>query len=829
MEDEDNGDDHPDAEADAPEDFAEITGEEPGENREEEPAETDSDDGEEPRGEKRIVETSTSVETLGGDEADDAARNRSQLLRHYKIQEVIKRRQVMLVQVSKEERGNKGAALTTYLSLAGRYCVLMPNTARGGGISRKISNPSDRRRLKKIVSELEIPEGMAVIVRTAGSQRSKAEIRRDYDYLLRLWNDIREETLQSTAPALIHEEGNLIKRSIRDLYTRDMDDIHVEGEEGYKAAKAFMKSLMPSHARKVQLYKDETIPLFHRYQVENQLDAIHEATVGLRSGGYIVINQTEALVAIDVNSGKATRERHIEETALKTNTEAAEEVARQLRLRDLAGLIVIDFIDMEENRHNRQVENKLKEAMKSDRARIQLGRISPFGLLEMSRQRLRPSLFESSTRVCPRCAGSGHIRATDTSALHVIRALEDEGIKRGPGEIHVALPGSVALFLLNRMRKRLAELEDRYGFRVEVTSDDGLVEPDYRLERRSSRLPESEEVGAAPQPEPATAPAAADEEETGKKRRGRRRRKKPDLAEQTAESPAEVAAATEDDADDETEAPEAEAAVAVGEDEAETKPKKRRRRGKRGGRRRSKRSQEMGQETGQEAGESDQAEPHTDMGGEAPAPSREEAPSDALPAEEAPAEESMSEEIPARDTQAEAEGEKPKPKRRSRRKPAAKKKAEAEAPGEEQAEAASATDVESEEKAPAKPASKRPARTRKKTEAAADAGTQPSKSEAPEAAPAESGAAKPDKPKRARRSPKSRSGDSKAAAETKEPTVGASQESAESESVERQPAGNGPAAEPPAEPKTPRDEREGTSSEPGEQPRKRGWWNLLGN
>ncbi len=337
------------------------------------------------------------VETLGGDEFEDAERQRSRAHRHYKIQEVIKRRQIMLVQVTKEERGNKGAALTTYLSLAGRYCVLMPNTARGGGVSRKITNLGDRRRLKEILEELDIPEGMGVIVRTAGAERSKAEIKRDYEYLLRLWNEIRDLTLRSTAPALIYEEGDLIKRSIRDLYTRDIDEVLVEGEDGYRTAKAFMKMLMPSHAKRVQPYRDPQIGLLHRFQVESQIDAIHSPIVQLRSGGYVVIDQTEALVAIDVNSGRSTRERNIEETALRTNLEAAEEIARQLRLRDLAGLIVIDFIDMEEHRNQGAVERRLKEALKSDRARIQVGRISPFGLLEMSRQRLRPSLVEAST------------------------------------------------------------------------------------------------------------------------------------------------------------------------------------------------------------------------------------------------------------------------------------------------------------------------------------------------------------------------------------------------------------------------------------------------
>ncbi|MGH7037597.1 MAG: Rne/Rng family ribonuclease, partial [Stellaceae bacterium] len=435
-----------------------------------------------PADSERVVESET-VETIGGDELDDAETHRSRPLRSYKIQEVIKRRQIMLVQVSKEERGNKGAALTTYLSLAGRYCVLMPNTGRGGGVSRKITSMTDRRRLKEILEDLDIPEGMGVIVRTAGAERSKAEIKRDYEYLLRLWNEIREMTLHSTAPTLIYEEGNLIKRSIRDLYTRDLDEVLVEGEEGYRTAKDFMKMLMPSHARRVQPYRDPQIGLFHRFQVESQIDAIHSPIVQLRSGGYLVLNQTEALVAIDVNSGRATRERNIEETALRTNLEAAEEIARQLRLRDLAGLIVIDFIDMEEHRNQSAVERRLKEALKNDRARIQVGRISPFGLLEMSRQRLRPSLAEASTQPCPHCGGTGFIRSTESTALHVLRSIEEEGIRRRSAEVCVYVPTLVALYILNQKRDSLTRLEARYGLHVLVARDDALIPPAFRLER----------------------------------------------------------------------------------------------------------------------------------------------------------------------------------------------------------------------------------------------------------------------------------------------------------------------------------------------------------
>ncbi|HEY0918001.1 Rne/Rng family ribonuclease, partial [Devosia sp.] len=431
-------------------------------------------------------------DVVGGDEVEEVQRRRTRPLRSYKIQEVIKRRQIMLVQVTKEERGNKGAALTTYLSLPGRYCVLMPNTGRGGGISRKITNPLDRKRLKEILSELDIPDGMAVILRTAGLERSKQEIKRDLEYLLRLWDDIREQTLQSSAPCLIYEEANLIKRAIRDLYGNDIDEIWVEGNAGYHTAKEFMRMLMPSHVKRVQPYKEEAIPLFHRYQVETQIDAIHSPIVHLRSGGYIVINPTEALVAIDVNSGKSTRERNIEETAFKTNLEAAEEVARQLRLRDLAGLIVIDFIDMEEPRNNATVERRLKEAMKTDRARIQLGRISAFGLLELSRQRLRPSLLETNFERCPHCSGAGVIRSVESASLHVLRAIEEEGIRKRSAEITVYVPTSIALYILNQKRTDLARIEYKYGFRVLLLADDTLIAPDLRLERVKAKQPGDE-------------------------------------------------------------------------------------------------------------------------------------------------------------------------------------------------------------------------------------------------------------------------------------------------------------------------------------------------
>ncbi len=431
-------------------------------------------------------------ETVGGDgEHGDDRRDRRippRFLRNYKIQEVIKRRQILLVQVVKEERGTKGAALTTYLSLAGRYCVLMPNSPRGGGISRKITSAADRRRLKEITAELEIPRGMGLIVRTAGANRPKPEIKRDCEYLLRLWDDIREHTMRSVAPALIYEEASLIKRAIRDVYSRDLDEIVVDGEDGWKAARDFMRMLMPSHARKVQMWRDSQT-LFARHQVDAQLDAMLMPTVQLRSGGYLVINQTEALVAIDVNSGRSTRERGIEETALKTNLEAADEVARQLRLRDLAGLIVIDFIDMEAKKHNAMVERRLKEALKNDRARIQVGHISHFGLMEMSRQRLRPSLAETSFTPCPHCGGSGHVRSIESSAIHVLRQIEEEGAKRRSAEVVCYAATPIALYILNHKRQRLSEVEARHGLHVAFAADDTLVPPEIRIDRVRAAVP----------------------------------------------------------------------------------------------------------------------------------------------------------------------------------------------------------------------------------------------------------------------------------------------------------------------------------------------------
>jgi ribonuclease E len=444
------------------------------------------------------------VESVGGADALEEAQERMpRFRRQYKIQEVIKRRQVMLVQVVKEERGTKGAALTTYLSLAGRYSVLMPNTARGGGISRKITSAEDRGRLKEIAQDLEVPQGMGVILRTAGASRTKTEVKRDFEYLLRLWETVRDLTLKSMAPKLVYEEGSLTKRSIRDLYSKDIDEIIVSGEEGYKEAREFMRMLMPSHAKHVKLYKD-TQPLFTRYGIESQLDAMFSPVVQLRSGGYIVINQAEALVAIDVNSGRATREHHIEDTALKTNGEAAEEIARQLRLRDLAGLIVIDFIDMDEARNNRTVERRLKEALKHDRARIQVGHISHFGLLEMSRQRIRTSVLESSTEKCPVCGGSGHVRSVSSVALQLLRAIEEMLNKGATHNLIVRTRSEVALYVLNHKRAHLRTLEERFRITITISADATVnAQVSYIIDRGEQvHTPEAAKtLAAAAQPE----------------------------------------------------------------------------------------------------------------------------------------------------------------------------------------------------------------------------------------------------------------------------------------------------------------------------------------
>ncbi len=469
------------------------------------------------------------VDQVGAEDAmEEVPHRRYPRRRSYKIQEVIKRRQVLLVQVVKEERGTKGAALTTYLSLAGRYCVLMPNTARGGGISRKITDAGDRRRLKDVARDIEIPEGMGLIVRTAGAQRTKAEIKRDYDYLTRLWENVRDLTLKSTAPALVYEEGNLIKRAIRDLYTKEVDEVLVEGDDGYREAKEFMKMLMPSHARNVKPYKD-TRPLFARSLVEGQLDALFSPVVTLPSGGYLVLNQTEALVSIDINSGKSTREHSIEDTALRTNLEAADEIARQLRLRDLAGLIVIDFIDMEEKRNNRAVERRVKESLKHDRARIQVGRISHFGLLEMSRQRLRQGMLEGSTRPCPHCEGTGRIRSIASCALAVLREIEESLTRRKAEALTVKCHPEVAFYILNEKREHLLGLENGFVASIYLQAEEEMKSADSQIERDASRMAPARKATTATvqmdsallkEPDEEAAPEAEAEAEVGGGGRG---------------------------------------------------------------------------------------------------------------------------------------------------------------------------------------------------------------------------------------------------------------------------------------------------------------------
>ncbi|KAA8610978.1 Rne/Rng family ribonuclease [Salipiger aestuarii] len=561
-----------------------------------------------------------SIESVADDDTEEDIRpKRKPRPRKYKIQEVVKVRQILLVQVVKEERGNKGAALTTYLSLAGRYCVLMPNTARGGGISRKITNAADRSKLKQIATEIDVPRGAGLIIRTAGAKRTKTEIKRDYEYLQRLWEQIRELTLKSIAPAKIYEEGDLIKRSIRDLYNREIDEVHVEGEKGYRIAKDFMKMIMPSHAKNVKQYA-ETMPLFARYQVESYLSSMFNPTVQLKSGGYIVIGVTEALVAIDVNSGRATKEGSIEETALKTNLEAAEEVARQLRLRDLAGLIVIDFIDMDERKNNTAVEKKIKDKLKTDRARIQVGRISGFGLLEMSRQRLRPGMIEATTQPCHACHGTGLVRSDDNMALNILRQVEEEGTRGRSREVLLKCPVSIANYLMNQKREHIAMIEARYGMSVRIEGDVHLVSPDFSMEKfktATRTVPEivapvvsvdttlmddidedfdtteddietetEEETQAAPAPSPET---DSDTDEDGKPRKRRRRRRRSrskskengsdetgdefEDASADAGTPGETAAEPAAGADDAANGADNTAEEATGETE-ETKPKR---------------------------------------------------------------------------------------------------------------------------------------------------------------------------------------------------------------------------------------------------------------
>ncbi|CDZ42823.1 ribonuclease E/G [Neorhizobium galegae] len=597
------------------------------------------DDDDDDHGEKEIIES------VGAEDAMEEVPDRvvRKPRKQYRIQEVIKRRQILLVQVAKEERGNKGAALTTYLSLAGRYSVLMPNTARGGGISRKITQPQDRKRLKEIARELDVPQGMGVILRTAGANRTRVEVKRDFEYLMRLWENVRTLTLNSTAPCLVYEEGSLIKRSIRDLYNKDISEIIVSGEEGYREAKDFMKMLMPSHAKVVQPYRD-LHPIFARSGIEAQLDRMLQPQVTLKSGGYLIMNQTEALVAIDVNSGRSTREHSIEETALQTNLEAAEEVARQLRLRDLAGLIVIDFIDMEEKRNNRAVEKRLKDCLKNDRARIQVGRISHFGLLEMSRQRIRASVLESTTQICTHCGGTGHVRSQSSVALHVLRGVEEYLLKNTTHDITVRTTPEIALYLLNHKRSSIVDYENRFGVSIFIESDVSIGSSHFAIDRgepvenpvkieslmQFAAIPveeddddivieadedeEEEAVAATAQPAAANAERTQQQQgddQNGRKRKRRRRRRNRGGEKggdaQTAQGGNDDMTDGDEDGDegedDVSEAGEASDATVAADSESEENRRKRRRRGKRGGRRN--RTGEDGQELN--ASEDDEA------------------------------------------------------------------------------------------------------------------------------------------------------------------------------------------------------------------------------
>ena len=634
---------------------------------------SDADNAPAPRGrgrKARPAERDSDIEDVSDDDdAEDIRPVRKPRPRRYKIQEVIKVRQIMLVQVVKEERGNKGAALTTYLSLAGRYCVLMPNTARGGGISRKITNAVDRKKLKEIAAEIDVPSGAGLIVRTAGAKRTKAEIKRDYEYLQRLWEQIRELTLKSIAPAKIYEEGDLIKRSIRDLYSRDIDEVLVEGERGYRIAKDFMKMIMPSHAVNVKQYR-ETLPLFARFQVESYLSSMFNPVVQLKSGGYIVIGVTEALVAIDVNSGRATKEGSIEETALKTNVEAAEEVARQLRLRDLAGLIVIDFIDMDERKNNATVEKRLKDKLKTDRARIQVGRISGFGLLEMSRQRLRPGMIEATTQPCAHCHGTGLIRSDDNLALSILRQIEEEGTRRRSREVLVKAPVGIANYLMNQKREHVAQIEGRYGLSVRIEGDPMLISPDFTMEKFKTATRVVAEV----------APAVVSVDAS--------------LMDQVDDD-----TVLEDDTEED-----AVSAVSNGDEDADAKPKRKRRR------RRRSRGKQGGAEDGQGV---DSAEADTDAGADADAAVDANTDGDA----QAEASTNASSDAPATvsaDDAAEAPAEKPK-KTATRSRSRSRKKADATAEATAAAEAEPAAVAEA---AGAEPAGAEPA-------AASDAAPQP--------------------------------------------------------------------------------------------------------
>jgi ribonuclease E len=779
---------------------------------EEEPVEADAEGGapEAARGGRRKREKN------GDDAADELRRKRMALRRRYKIQDVIKRRQVLLVQVVKEERGNKGAALTTYLSLAGRYCVLMPNTSHGGGISRKISNAADRKRLKSIISEMSLPSTMGCIVRTAGLQRTKPEIKRDFDYLARLWDEIREKTLEAAAPELIHNDSDLIKRAIRDIYNKDIEEVIVEGEEGYKAAKDFMKLLMPSHARRVKQYAD-AVSLFQRASVEDQLAAMYNPVVQLKSGGYLVINPTEALVSIDINSGRSTREHGIEQTAVATNLEAAREIARQLRLRDMAGLVVIDFIDMEVNSNIRKVEKAMKEALKDDRARIQVGRISGFGLMEMSRQRLRTGVLEASTRQCPHCEGTGLVRTASSAGLSALRMLEEEAA-RGRGSI-ITLRASqeAAFYVLNNKRRELDEIEQRYGVTIVILPDGEVEGARMSVEAGGPRpervvtyaplaededdadLPEDEEEEEEEEAEETETAAEREDRDGGRRRRRRRRRRSGPREENRTDGAGEDEGEAEGDAQavatDDDEAAESEAATADADEADEGGARRRGRRGRRGGRRRRE-------------------------GGDAVATEDGDATESAEPVEAEAAAEPVAEEAPAAEPVAVEEDVAPKTRRRprARKKPVAgeaegtQADAVAEAPA--SVEAPADVPVAAEEPAPEAPV--KPKRTRKKKPVVSEAeGAEPvAAPDAGPAAEADAIEAAPAKPKRTRR---------KKAAPTEAEAIA----EPAPESVEAQ-AAAAPAVEAPvAEPVQAAVADDGAAVEAGaddEGGPRRGWW-----
>ncbi|PEQ10649.1 ribonuclease E/G [Novosphingobium sp. PC22D] len=666
--------------------------------------------------------------------ADEVRAKRMALRRRYKIQDVIHRRQVLLVQVVKEERGNKGAALTTYLSLAGRYCVLMPNSSHGGGISRKINSASDRKRLKQIISELQLPRSMGCIVRTAGLQRTKTEIKRDFDYLARLWDELREKTLKSSAPTLIHSDSDLIKRAIRDIYNRDIQEVVVEGEDGYRAAKDFMKLLMPSHARRVKPYADP-VPLFQRYGAEDQLTAMYDPVVQLRSGGYIVINPTEALVSIDINSGRSTKEHGIEATAVNTNIEAAHEIARQLRLRDMAGLVVIDFIDMEYGSNVRKVEKAMKDALKNDRARIQVGRISSFGLMEMSRQRLRTGVLEATTRACPHCDGTGLVRTASSAGLSALRLIEDEAAKGRGSVISLFASTEAAVYLLNAKRADLAEIESRYGVAVEVVPEGENEGAKMRVASSGPRVanpPTFEPIIDDDDDEEEIFDEDAEDEsedETsdnsgGSSRRRRRKRRRGGRGRDRRDEQSETDNESDDETGEDESSDDADSDDAA-RDETGDAPRKRRRRG---GRRRRGRGRDNAEGTSQEDFDGsdddrevgDAGEREQDEGAEGPAVTSVSEVAAAPEAMAAPASDDEAETAPAPEPAAEAA----KPKR-TRRKKAEEPSAEA---GEE---------------------TPKPKRTRRKKAETAEAA--PDDAAATATAPADDAEAAPAKPKRTRR------------------------------------------------------------------------------